>query len=48
MHNNPLWLPATSPPEKRMWRLKIYVIKNDPNALMARVVKDFPNAKPRR
>ena len=48
MHNNPLWLPATSPPENRVWRLKIYVMENDPDALIARVVKDFPNAKPRR
>lgn len=48
MHNNPLWLPAQSPPEKRVWRLKLYVMENDPDALMARVVKDFPSAKPRR
>ena len=47
MHNNPLWLPATPPPEKRVWRLKLYVMENDPDALMTRVVKDFPNAKPR-
>ena len=48
MHNNPQWLPAHSPPDKRVWRLKIYVMENDPEALMARVIKDFPNAKPRR
>jgi hypothetical protein len=45
MHNNPLWLPANAPPGKRMWRLKIYVMENDPDALMARVLKDFPNAR---
>jgi hypothetical protein len=48
MHNNPLWLPANAPPEKRTWRLKIYVMENDPDALMARVLKDFPDAKGRR
>jgi hypothetical protein len=48
LHNNPLWLPPNSPPEKRVWRLKIYVMENDPDALLARVVKDFPNARPRR
>jgi hypothetical protein len=47
MHNNPQWLPAQAPPEKRVWRLKIYVMENAPDALLARVVKDFPNAKPR-
>ena len=48
MHNNPRWLPAESLPEKRVWRLKIYVMENDPEALLARVAKDFPNARPRR
>lgn len=48
MHNNPMWLPAKAPPEKRIWRLKIYAMENDPDALMARVVKDFPSAKPGR
>ena len=48
MHNNPLWLPAKSPPDKQVWRLKLYVMENNPDALMARVVKDFPNANPRR
>jgi hypothetical protein len=48
LHNNPLWLPAASPPEKRVWRLKLYVMENDPDALMARVVRDFPNGRMRR
>ena len=48
MHNNPQWLPVHSPPDKRVWRLKMYVMENDPEALMARVIKDFPNARPRR
>jgi hypothetical protein len=48
MHNNPQWLPAQSPPNKRVWRLKIYAMENDPDALMARVLKDFPNARPGR
>jgi len=44
MHNNPKWLPAEAPPEQRRWRLKIYVMENDPDALLQRVVRDFPNA----
>ena len=47
MHNNPQWLPARSPPEGRIWRLKCYVMENDPDTLMAQVLKDFPNAKRR-
>lgn len=45
MHNNPNWLPANAPPEKRTWRLRIYAMENDPDALLARVLKDFPNAR---
>ena len=48
LHNNPQWLPAASPPEQRVWRLKVYVMENNPDALLARTIKDFPNAKPRR
>ena len=44
MHNNPPWLPADAPPDERVWRLKIYVIENDPQALLARVARDFPGA----
>ncbi|MDW8365374.1 MAG: hypothetical protein RMK49_05985 [Abditibacteriales bacterium] len=45
MHDNPLWLPADAPPEKRVWRLKIYAMENDPDALLQHVLKDFPAAK---
>jgi hypothetical protein len=45
MHNNPAWLPANAPPEKQVWRLKIYAMENDPDALLKRVVADFPAAK---
>jgi hypothetical protein len=48
MHNNPQWLPAQSPPENRVWRLKIYAMENDPDALLARVKKDFPDTRPHR
>lgn len=44
LHNNPKWLPEKSPPEDRRWRVKIYVMHNDPEALLERVAKDFPNA----
>lgn len=47
MHNNPPWLPANATAADKRWRVKIYVMKNDPDALLARVVKDFPGAKPR-
>jgi dienelactone hydrolase len=44
VHNNPQWSPAEAPPAQRTWRLKIYVMQNDPEALLARFAKDFPNA----
>lgn len=44
LHNNPQWLPADAPPAQRRWRLKIYVMGNDPEALLERVRRDFPNA----
>ena len=44
MHNNPQWLPADAPPAEKRWRQKIYVMENDPDALLQRVAKDFPNA----
>jgi hypothetical protein len=42
MHNNPEWLPADAPVDERVWRVKIYVMENEPQALLARVAKDFP------
>ncbi|MBI3921414.1 MAG: hypothetical protein HY318_08370 [Armatimonadetes bacterium] len=47
MHNNPPWVPANAPSAERRWRVKVYAMKNDAGALLARVVKDFPGAKPR-
>ncbi len=47
MHNNPNWQPADAPPEQRAWRLKIYAMENNPDALLQRVLKDFPLARPR-
>ncbi|GIV17485.1 MAG: hypothetical protein KatS3mg022_2920 [Armatimonadota bacterium] len=44
LHNNPQWAPANAPPLKRRWRLKAYALPNDPNALLKRVGKDFPDA----
>lgn len=44
LHNNPQWLPADAPPLKRKWRLKVYAMPNDPNALLKRVGKDFADA----
>ena len=45
MHNNPKWLPEDAPVADRRWRLKIYAMQNDPTLLLARVGKDFPNAR---
>ncbi len=44
LHNNPQWTSADAPPQKRVWRLKVYAMANDPQALRARVDRDFPNA----
>ena len=45
MHNNAQWTPAEAPPAQRRWRVKIYVMENDPEALLQRVNKDFPAAR---
>ena len=42
LHNNPKWQPADAPPGQQRWRMKVYVMPNDPEALLARVAKDFP------
>jgi len=44
MHNNPQWAPGDAPPQRRTWRLKVYAMENDPDALLSRVAKDFPKA----
>ena len=44
LHNNPKWLPAKAPPAERRWRVKIYFMPNDPDALLERVAADFPDA----
>lgn len=44
MHNNPQWLPRNAPVEEQRWRLKIYAMKNDSDALLKRFGKDFPHA----
>jgi len=46
MHNNPAWLPAGAPVDQRIWRLKIYAMKNDPEALISHVKADFPEDVP--
>jgi hypothetical protein len=42
MHNNANWTPASAPMERRTWRVKIYAMRNDPDALLRRIRKDFP------
>ncbi len=41
-HNNPQWLPAKDGNGK-VWRLMIYAMQNDPDKLLQRAAKDFPN-----
>ena len=41
LHNNPLWKPADAPPGERRWRLKMYLMANQPDKLLARAAKDF-------
>jgi dienelactone hydrolase len=45
MHNNSAWLPKNVPIEKRTWRLKIYAMENDEQALLSRVATDFPGTR---
>jgi len=45
LHNNPQWSPPDAPPQGRIWRLRIYAMANDPEMLLARVAKDFPEAR---
>lgn len=42
LHNNAEWLPRNAPLARRTWRLKIYVMENDPEVLLRRVANDFP------
>ena len=42
LHNNAAWAPATAPMEDRRWRLKVYVMENDPDLLLERAQRDFP------
>ncbi|MFN0195778.1 MAG: hypothetical protein ACKVT0_03485 [Planctomycetaceae bacterium] len=44
LHNNPKWSPADAPPEEQRWRVKIYIMPNDPDLLLERVGYDFPEA----
>lgn len=44
LHNNPQWTPANASPLKRRWRLKVYAMPDDPNALLKQVRRHFPDA----
>ncbi len=43
LHNYARWLPIDAPPWERQWRIKIYAMENDPDALVSRVRTDFPD-----
>jgi hypothetical protein len=40
-HNGANWEPSSGPAEARRWRVKIYVLENDVDTLLARVARDF-------
>lgn len=42
LHNNAQWLPPDKPMAERTWRVKFYVLPNDPELLRRRVARDFP------
>lgn len=42
IHLKAQWLPKNAAPVERVWRKKIYVMENDPVALLTRVKNDFP------
>ena len=44
LHICPTWLPKDAPPVERRWYMNIYIMPNDPQALLERVAEDFPNA----
>ena len=44
VHDYARFLPADAPLAKRTWRRKFYAMENDPDALLARVARDFPEA----
>jgi hypothetical protein len=46
IHGNPVWQPLTAKPAERTWRMKIYLLKNDPELLLRKAQQDFPNAVP--
>jgi len=46
MHNNASWTPAGALPEDRIWRVVVYAMKNDPEALITKASQDFPDLRP--
>lgn len=42
LHTSPKWQPENAPPSEQVWRMKIYLMENNPDALLARARKDFP------
>ncbi len=45
LHANPSWTPLdASRSEDKRWRLHVYFMRNDPDALLKRVYRDFPQA----
>jgi hypothetical protein len=42
LHTSAKWQPVDGPPPDQVWRMKVYLMENDPDALLERVRQDFP------
>jgi hypothetical protein len=42
LHQVPKWTPTDGPLLQRHWRMKLYAMDNDPDALLAHYHADFP------
>jgi hypothetical protein len=42
LHTSAKWQPADAAPADQVWRMKVYLMENDPEALLERVRQDFP------
>ena len=42
LHTSAKWQPVDAAPSDQTWRMKVYLMENDPEALLERVRQDFP------
>ncbi|RKX29282.1 MAG: hypothetical protein DRP71_16460 [Verrucomicrobia bacterium] len=43
LHTNAKWQPVDTAPADQTWRMKVYLMDNDPDALLERARQDFPD-----